>query len=263
MPSVPLDMSVFFSNLFKSIAWTLLSLLIFNLANQRLPNSILEDQLNKPYRCIASGRLSPTRARHLLLLLLPIHILLTHFYLGGRNEALFLMVLTWAYNDLAAGDEHFLIRHITNALGFTTFGAGAATVGIGSVRQLNTTAYQWLAFIAVIITFTIQFQDMEDQEGDCLRDRKTMPLVIGDGTTRKFNTATIMVFSIVAPIFWQLKWWGYIIQVGLGAWIAVRCMAIDRGVKRDRVTFRLWCLWLMAIYLLPLGRGEGVLEGLW
>lgn len=263
LPSLTFHMSTFLPDIARSIAWTLINLLIFNLANQRLPNSILEDQLNKPYRAIPSGRLSPVAARHLLLWLIPLSLCLSHFVLGARNEAMLLMVATWAYNDLAAGDEHFFIRHLLNALGFTTFGAGAAAVAIGTSRTLNTSTYQWLTFIAIAITFTMQFQDMEDQEGDSLRDRKTMPLVIGDALTRKINTVVIMVFSIAAPTFWRLSWWGYVVQVMLGSWIAARSWTRERGVKRDKVTFRLWCLWLMALYLLPLALGKGVLEGMW
>jgi hypothetical protein len=41
------------------------------------------------------------------------------------------MILTWVYNDLGAGDENFLLRHINNALGFVSFGAGASQVACG------------------------------------------------------------------------------------------------------------------------------------
>lgn len=256
-PVLPLSLSQFTINILKSLLWTILSLLLFNLSNQRLPNSILEDTLNKPYRPLPSHRITPTTARRLLLCLLSINILLAHFLLGARNELLFLIALTWAYNDLAGGDEHFLVRHILNALGFCTFGAGAAAVCVGSGRGLNSTAYLWLLFIGIVITCTIQFQDMEDQEGDSLRDRKTMPLVIGDAKTRKINAIAIVLFSIAAPVFWGKLSWGWFVGLGgLGGAIAWRCLVGEYGVKRDKATFRLWCVWLVVLYLLPLGRVE-------
>ncbi|KAK0120342.1 hypothetical protein ONS95_011747 [Cadophora gregata] len=242
-------------SLLKSIIWTWLNLWIFNLSNQRLPNSILEDSINKPWRAIPSGRLSASQARLLLLLSIPL-VLLSTLYLGGTKESLFLMVLTWIYNDLGAAEECFLIRHINNALGFTTFGAGAAQVACyGSGSALNTTTYCWLAVIAVAITCTIQFQDMEDQEGDRMRSRRTLPIVLGDSQTRRINALTIIVFSFVAPAFWRLSLAGYTVPVGLGLVIAVRTL-VRRELKADRQTFKLWCLWLMVVYVLPFAKGE-------
>jgi len=91
------------------ILWTWSNLWIFNLANQRLPNSVLEDSINKPWRAIPSGRLTPTQARHILLISIPI-VCLSTFYLGGREASAALMILTWVYNDLGAGDENFFVR---------------------------------------------------------------------------------------------------------------------------------------------------------
>ncbi|KAE8444093.1 hypothetical protein EG329_000875 [Mollisiaceae sp. DMI_Dod_QoI] len=238
------------SGLLKSILWTWMNLWIFNLANQRLEKSILEDSINKPWRAIPSGRLSPEEARRLLLLSIPV-VFLSTFYLGGRNECMLLMVLTWIYNDLGAAEEHFFFRHVANALGFTSFGAGAAQVA--SAGSLNMTTYYWLAVIAAAITFTIQFQDMEDQEGDRMRDRKTLPIVLGDATARHLNAVTIVVFSLAAPAFWQLTLLGYLFPTLLGLFIAVRTLA-HRDLASDKQTFKLWCLWLMLLYLLPLAK---------
>jgi len=131
------------------------------------------------------------------------------------------MVLTWIYNDLEAADENFFVRHLNNALGFVTFAAGATQVLCGT-HEMNGMAYEWLAVIAAVITFTIQFQDMEDQEGDRERDRRTLPIVLGDGNTRIVNAVTILLFSFVTAKFWDLNWWGYVLPVGLGALIASR-----------------------------------------
>ncbi|KAG4427542.1 hypothetical protein IFR05_016976 [Cadophora sp. M221] len=163
---------VFFRPL-KAIIWSVANLWIFNLSNQRLPSSVLEDSVNKPWRAIPSGRLTSEEAR------IPAVFLLA-LYLGGRNESLFLIVLTWLYNNLGAAEEFPLIRNLNNALGFISFGAGAGT-----------TTYYWLALIAVVITSTIQFQDMEDQEGDRIRLRRTLPIMFGDSVARRINAVTI------------------------------------------------------------------------
>ncbi|KAJ5737964.1 UbiA prenyltransferase family [Penicillium malachiteum] len=57
---------------------------IFALANQRLPESVEEDRLNKPRRPLPSGRMTP---------------------LGPWDETSLLFTLNWMYNDLGGGDE--------------------------------------------------------------------------------------------------------------------------------------------------------------
>ncbi|KAH6714280.1 UbiA prenyltransferase family [Leptodontidium sp. 2 PMI_412] len=245
-------------SLLKSVLWTWMNLWIFNLSNQRLPNSVLEDSINKPWRAIPSGRLTSEEARRLLLISIPAVFLAT-LYLGGSKESLFLMVLTWIYNDLGAAEEHFLIRHVNNALGFTTFGAGAAQVACGT---LNTTTYYWLAIIATAITCTIQFQDMEDQEGDRMRLRRTLPIVLGDFQTRRINALTILAFSIVAPAFWQLSLAGYVLPIVLGSSIAIRTL-IRKDLAADKQTFKLWCLWLMLLYVLPFAKNQANVVDAW
>lgn len=250
--------------LLKSIVWTFVNLLLFNLSNQRLPSSILEDSINKPWRAIPSGRLSATSARHLLLTLTPLTILST-FYLGARNETLALIVLTYMYNDLGAADESFIIRHVTNALGFVSFGAGAAQVASSHISRgggLSTTAFQWLAVIAMVITFTIQFQDMEDQEGDRERDRTTLPILLGDNWIRRLNALVMAVFSLMAPAFWGLGLTGFVLPVTIGGVVIWRTMML-RGLKDDKTTFKLWCIWLITLYCLPLAKGTGNFDGLW
>ncbi len=232
------------------LLWTWSNLWIFNLANQRLPNSVLEDSINKPWRAIPSGRITPTQARHLLLVSIPI-VCLSSFYLGGRGASAALTILTWAYNDLGAGDENFFVRHINNALGFVSFGAGASQVACGYPdHTLNQDAYWWLGVIAAVITCTIQFQDMEDQEGDRLRNRKTLPIVCGDDLTRWGNAVVILLFSLFVPAFWRMGPVGYFLPVLLGIVIAGRTLFL-RTLASDKQTFRLWCIWLTALYCLP------------
>jgi 4-hydroxybenzoate polyprenyltransferase len=172
-------------------------------------------------------------------------------YLGGREASAALMILTWLYNDLGAGDENFFVRHINNALGFVSFGAGASQVACGFPdHTLNEDAYLWLGVIAAVITCTIQFQDMEDQEGDSLRNRKTLPIVCGDNLTRRGNAVVILLFSILVPAFWRMGLAGYFLPVLLGTVIAGRTLFL-KTLASDKQTFRLWCLWLTSLYCLP------------
>lgn len=253
------DFQTLLFRLLKSVVWTWMNLWTFNLSNQRLPNSVLEDSINKPWRAIPSGRLTSEEARRILLTSIPA-VFLTTLYLGGSKESLFLMVLTWIYNDLGAAEENYCIRHVNNALGFTTFGAGAAQVACGT---LNNTTYYWLVVVAAAITCTIQFQDMEDQGGDRMRSRRTMPIVMGDFQARRINALTIIAFSLLAPAFWHLSLPGYLLPILLGLTIAIRTLT-RKDLAADKQTFKLWCLWLMLLYVLPFARNQANVDAwLW
>jgi len=211
----------------------------------------MEDSINKPWRAIPSKRLTAKGAKHLLLVSIPVVLLATYF-LQAQEEAMALFILTWIYNDLGAADEYFFIRNTINSLGFITFSAGTAKITCGyPLHRLNDTFYQWLALVGAAIGLTIQVQDMEDRKGDELRNRQTMPIVLGETITRWVNAVFVMIFSVLMPRFWNLNLRGYIMPACLGAIIAVRTLKW-RNVVCDKKTFQLWCLWLVVIYLLPL-----------
>lgn len=155
----------------QTILWTWLNLLVFNLANQRLPSSIVEDKVNKPWRPIPANRLTAVRARQWLLAILPV-VYMAALYLGGVKETVAIMALTWAYNDLNGADENFIVRNIVNALGFVCWGSGAMIVAIGyGDHDVNETSKTWLTVRALMVVSTLQAQDMADMEGDRARGR--------------------------------------------------------------------------------------------
>ena len=142
------------------LLWTWVNVLIFDLANQRLPNSIIEDAINKSWRPIPAGMLSAAQARRLLLGNIPIVFFIT-FYIGGMEETVAMFVLTWMYNDLGGADESYVVRNLINALGFVCYSSGATRVACGHGQCfLNDEAYQWLGIIGGIVFTTLQAQDM-------------------------------------------------------------------------------------------------------
>ena len=142
------------------LLWVWINTLTFDLANQRLPNSIIEDSINKPWRPIPSGRLSAYQARRLLLVVLPIAILIS-FHIGGMEETIVINTLLYMYNDLGGAEENFVVRNLINAAGFICYSAGATRVACGYGQcSLNEKARQWLAIIGGIIFSTLQMQDM-------------------------------------------------------------------------------------------------------
>lgn len=113
-----------------TVNWTLLNTLLFTLGNQRLPDSIIEDSLNEPSRPLPAGRITSTQTRQLLMISILVVMIIT-IYLGGKEETLILIALTWVYNDLGGADENYLVRNMITGLAHPAYSAGATRVACG------------------------------------------------------------------------------------------------------------------------------------
>lgn len=235
----------------RIILWNWANLLLFDVANQRLPQSILEDTVNKPWRPLPSKRLTDDEARRMLLVLVPIVFLLST-YLGGLFESMAMMLLTWMYNDLGGADESYIIRNLINACGFVCYSSGATIIAAGyGQNELNRDAYVWLAVVGAIVFSTLQMQDMADMEGDAARGRRTLPLVHGEKFARWSIALPVAVWSLVCPAFWGSGVVGFGISIAAGSVLFFRILVLS-GPMAYRRTWVIWCLWTMTLYLLPL-----------
>ena len=233
------------------ILWNWINVVVFDLANQRLPSSVLEDSVNKPWRPLPSGRINAVQARRLLLGVLPVVFLIT-LYIGGMEETVAMMVLTWMYNDLGGADENYVVRNLINCFGFMCYSSGATLVACGFGQYtLNSQAYPWLAMVGGIVLTTLQMQDMSDQEGDRTRGRGTIPLVLGDGVARWTIAVPVTIWSLACPIFWEIHPYAFIAPLVLGGAVGLRILLL-RSVDADKVTWKFWNLWISCLYLLPL-----------
>ncbi len=231
--------------------WCWANVLIFDLANQRLTGSVLEDSINKPWRPLPSGRITALQAKRLLLAVLPVGFVLT-LYIGGMEETVAMMALTWMYNDLGGADESYFVRNLINAFGFMCYSSGATLVASGHGQHtLNREAYHWLAMVGAIVLTTLQMQDMSDQEGDQARGRGTIPLVLGDWAARWSIAIPVSFWSLACPLFWKLHPIAFILPLILGGLVAIRILLL-RTVDDDKLTWKLWNVWISCLYLLPL-----------
>jgi len=237
------------SRLPQVMTWNWLNVLLFDVANQRLPDSIIEDRVNKAWRPIPAGRLTSQEARRLLLVIIPV-VFSASLYLGGVCETVAMMVLTWMYNDLGAADEVYVVRNLINALGFMCYSSGSTSVAAGNY-SLTPWAYTWITIVGGIIFSTLSVQDLPDVEGDATRGRRTSPLVMGDSWCRWEIAIPIFLWSIICPFFWQTNWLGYIVPLAVGMYLAFRILRY-RTVAEDAISFQTWCLWTAIIYALPL-----------
>ena len=245
--------SVILARIPRVAFWCWINLLPFAIDNQRQPEAIEEDGENKPWRPMPSGRLSEKHAKWLMTCLYPVAIFAS-LKLGGLKQCLTLIFLGWWYNDLGGADYSCITRNFINACGFLSYASGATEVAsrtelLGS--PFNPIAWTWFSIIGAVVFTSVQTQDMYDQAGDSLRGRKSVPLVIGDYYARWSIAIAMVVWSIVCPTFWQLGLGTYAMSMITAAIITFRTLT-KRTVSDDKLTFRIWNLWMVMLYLMPL-----------
>lgn len=244
------------------LLWIWLHLLVENISNQRLPGSVVEDGINKPWRPIPSGRLTPSEAESLLRVCVLL-AMTTSIFLQAFEASTTLMAFIWLYNDLGGDGVGPLQRNAINAAGLGCFGWGGVSVlsGQGSGNGhlggcfkpvLRPCLGMWLSLLSIVITTTVHAQDFPDVGGDRARSRGTMPLLYGETCSRWALAVSVVAWSFVCPAIWHVSsHWLWLASVTLG-FVMSSLTILRRGAGSDMIVWKLWCLWISVLYLLPL-----------
>ncbi|OTA53813.1 hypothetical protein K449DRAFT_409628 [Hypoxylon sp. EC38] len=235
------------------ITWIYLHLLAENISNQRKPESVAEDGINRPWRPIVAGRLTAVEAQSLLRITVMICLAIS-FLLNAWMPSVTIMAMAWLYNDLEANSAGPLQRGGLNGAAIACFNWGAVRVllGDGIRDETENMLPNWYILLAVVVTTTVHAQDFMDIAGDKARDRKTMPLLYGDALSRWILAIFVTGWSLVCLSFWHVHAWT-IQGVLLGIVTSTAMLVImNRGQECDRWVWRLWCLWITILYMLPL-----------
>lgn len=239
------------SRVIWGIVWIWINLLFEVIANQRLSESITEDAINKPWRPMPSRRLDSDETRRLLIAVVTCAFLIS-WLLDVTTPSIGLMALTWLYNDLGGASEHYFLRNLLNAFGLLCFGTGATLILGGQANDhLTHHGRQWFGIIGAVITTTVHVQDLPDMEGDAARGRKTVPLVWGEGAARYSAAGMIFVWSLLCPIYWNLRLSICSLPGLFGLGLAISIVR-HNSVAADKVAWKLWCLWMIVLFALPL-----------
>nr|WBQ21663.1 (+)-Z-alpha-bisabolene synthase [Myrothecium sp.] len=238
--------------------WNWLNLLTFNIANQRLEDSITEDKINKPWRPIPAGLLNPEAAQRLLLASIMGSTGSCYLWLGGLTETILMIIMTWMYNDLGGGSNSLAARHGLNGAAFalhtyTSLKLAASgpcgfftTVEAIELTQLG---WYWVLIDGCIVATTIHVMDFPDVEGDRERERRTAPLVVGEDLSRASLGTAILFWTFLSLWLWKAQ----ISSLGLPAALVALAVTIAwrtlsyRDEKSDDITYKVWCGWLVCI----------------
>lgn len=163
---------------------------------------------------------------------------------------------------MGGADINALTRNLINALGYTSFAAGALEIATDApllpMRFLTIPNFSkvprpktWIVVILMIILTTVHTQDMADQKGDALRGRRSLPLQIGDGACRWVIAMFMIFWWFLCPYLWRCRQVGYVMSASLAHTVAFRSIYF-RTVEADKITFKIWNLWIVCLYLLPM-----------
>lgn len=176
--------------------------------------------------------------------------------------------MTWLYNDLEGGDESVLLRHGLNGCAFALHTYASTMIATNENNSLAWTllhdddqahvsmtpvALRWLAIQGCIVATTIHAMDLPDIAGDRQRNRRTLPLVIGERTTRVWLALGCLAWSGFCLQYWDLFRRVAIVCLLVLGWSVViggRAITLwDIGATQS--TYKMWCVLLTAIYVLP------------
>ncbi|OHE90563.1 hypothetical protein CORC01_14148 [Colletotrichum orchidophilum] len=247
------------------VAFNWYSVLIFDLANQRGPESVAEDLANKPWRPIPAGKVTPEQTRKAMLVAIPA-VLAFNYVLDVWKEGVFILILTWLYNDLRGGDE--LVRDAIIAVAYFLFNTASLKITISGVAaaaaagaaddvhahvpiSITHEGYAWAAIISAAILTTMQVQDLKDQAGDRGRGRATVPLFFGDRASRASLAVLVPFWSCICVYVWHIRSWAVLLPTLSGAMVVVGVLR-TRTPETDARAWKLWCLWTICLYSLPL-----------
>jgi 4-hydroxybenzoate polyprenyltransferase len=250
-----------------AIFWLWLTTLVQDVANQRLLGSIQEDRINKPWRPLPAGRISAGTASNLLFYAI-ISALGFSTYLGATvlEACALLICVVWLYNDLDGSNSSPFMRNALIACGHVAFGIGATAVATtsqssstNSTGSFSTEATKWFGIVWLAIFCTSHGQDFADMEGDQARGRLTMPLLYGEYTARWMLSVSTLFWSLAAPRFWHstgvaTSVTGRVVETSLLATglIMSGLVLIQTSKQGNKRVLKLWCLWIAALFMLPL-----------
>lgn len=232
------------------LLWSCSNLFLFCLHNQRQPGNMAEDVLNKPWRPLVSGRLTPDQAVRLLYLMHPLCLAIAIHVGGFAPYAVLTFFHVW-YNEFGAASNG-LLKNLFNGVGVGCFFAGPLEVATRrSVLAGDAQAALWVGLLMAAVATTSHVQDFRDMRGDRAAGRCTVPLMMDEMAAR--------VVAVVGAGGWTelaCRFWAAGRLQSAAPWAAATLMManllLDRNHAGDVRAWQLWSVWVLGLVLLPI-----------
>ncbi|PCH35470.1 hypothetical protein WOLCODRAFT_80926 [Wolfiporia cocos MD-104 SS10] len=230
-----------------AILWLWLHLLHFNVANQAARPE--EDQHNKAWRPIPSGRMTSKNAMILRWLLVPVYWAISWLY-GYQTLAVSIafVALTVAYNELSIDGGHWIGRNVLNALGTAAFEIGTTLLTCNSAA-LDKVGTRSILISAGVIATTIHAQDFQDVPGDKKVGRRTLPIV-NPTSARLSIPIGLICWTAVAVSIWGVDWFTVMSLAAMAVFIGWRYVFLTT-IRDDEVSYIWYNVWMSCVHALP------------
>lgn len=238
------------------LLWSWSNLFLFNLHNQRHVSAISEDRINKPWRPLPAGRITPRQVNTLIYCMYPITFAVSGI-VGGVGPCLLETFSCLWYNEWG-GASNPLLKNLLNGIGFACFFGGPLEVATGhSVLSGDMKAFWWLLVLAGAISTTVHAQDFRDIDGDRASGRETVPLFIGDGNARAILAVGIIGWTVISCWLWNLglaeRQWNSCIFACVAGALVVCSFHWNKTREGDRRSWKLYPMWLIGLFVIPVG----------
>lgn len=216
----------------------------FCLANQLV--GVEEDRLNKPHRPLVTGAVSYTGALRRFGVAMALYSVVG-LWLGVIPWLILWQILVLG-NNFGGWTKPWLGKHLVMVLGIVAQLAAAWSI----TGPLTAVAWSWIGVMAGSHFILIAVQDLRDIAGDRVAGRRTLPLVIGERTTRWLLVAG---FGLQPLLFHSL-----LVQPANGGWPALLCslllalfswtialrIILRQSPAADHQTYLLYTYWYCA-----------------
>lgn len=233
-------------SLLHGLCWIWWHILQCNVSNQF--KSVEEDQINRPWRPIPSGRVTREEAALLRKVLFVWCIGISACY--GWEISLVSLILTvtmYLYDELGLS-RHWLGRTLCNVPGYATFEIGAMKI-MGKSNALGSTAMLAIALSMLIKITTNQMEDFADVAGDKAIGRLTLPILY-PRCAKIYSSVAIVAWSIYLGYVWETNPAIRTLLLLLGLYLAWRTLR-TAGARDEYMTRRYYNGWLLFTHLLP------------
>lgn len=185
------------------------------------------------------------------MIVLALPVLLFSWVADVLLETSIFIFLGWLYNDWHGGEGNFILRNGIVATMFAMGSTGALKIGTGPSAELRPEAYIWILLIWAVVLTTMHVSDFHDMDGDSAKNRRTVPLVIGERLARISIAIAVLFWSGASVLFWKLQPPFCFVPFPAAIFIVIRQFSLQGG-KADRRTWVIWALWMICLYALPL-----------
>ncbi|KAJ6460132.1 UbiA prenyltransferase family-domain-containing protein [Mycena vitilis] len=182
-------------SLARSFVYFLLYIYSFDLANQI--SGLAEDRINKPDRPLSSGRVSLRGAYTRWYITTATYLLVSNVWGVLHWGALWVAITV--YTSFFGGDKHWFTKNLV----FMSVGSLCLLhASWGLVAPVTSSEWRWAVMLSGVFGVVANIQDLRDVDGDRASGRRTLPIVLGDGSFRRIMAAVI----VAAPFFcWRQK----------------------------------------------------------